>query len=161
MGKNKLYFAYGMNTNHKEMKKRCPNAEFIGVGELKGYELKFRGVADVEKSKGSVIGAIWDITPLCEMALDILEGYPNLYRKEYKSVDIMPDNCFVPIVVEKERKEVMFYKMNDERNEGMPSEYYFNMLFDGYEKSQVPKDQMQDAFDSVGRSIIGAELWGS
>ncbi len=152
---HKLYFAYGMNTNHSEMARRCPDAEFIGIGELKGYELKFRGVADVEKSKAGVIGAIWMITQQCEDALDILEGYPYLYRKEYERVIIQADDWVgdnMSECLKTMEMGVMFYKMNNDEYEDMPSNYYWNMLWDGYEKSQIPTEQMESALGAT-RSV--------
>ena len=78
------YFAYGSNMNHKHMKMRCPKSEYVGKFTLQGYELVFRGVADVQPCVGkSVPGGLFKITPECETALDFYEGYPNLYTKKY------------------------------------------------------------------------------
>ena len=46
MGRKKetIYLAYGSNMNQTQMAFRCPTAEVVGTGELKGYELLFRGV---------------------------------------------------------------------------------------------------------------------
>ncbi len=141
MEKSKLYFAYGMNTNHMEMTNRCPNAEFIGIAELEGYELKFRQVADVEESEGSVFGAVWKITRECEEALDILEGYPDFYGKIYRDV------MFREFGAERgERSErVMLYKMNFESIPKSPSIYYWEMLVDGYRTSRLPVVQLNEA----------------
>ncbi len=49
-----LYFAYGSNLNHFQMKKRCKDCSFIKKYEIKDYRLTFRskyGVADIEKKK--------------------------------------------------------------------------------------------------------------
>ena len=47
-----LYFAYGSNLNHFQMKRRCKDSIFIKKYELKGFKLNFRSkyrAADIEK----------------------------------------------------------------------------------------------------------------
>ena len=49
-----LYFAYGSNLNHFQMKRRCKDSNFLKKYELKGYRLNFRSkyrAADIEKKK--------------------------------------------------------------------------------------------------------------
>ena len=49
------YFAYGSNLHHLQMKKRCPNCQFVKKMILHNYNLTFRskyGVADYRKKKG-------------------------------------------------------------------------------------------------------------
>ena len=52
-----LYFAYGSNLHHKQMKKRCRDSKYIGCYTLKNYKLFFRnfyyggGVADIQEKK--------------------------------------------------------------------------------------------------------------
>ena len=49
-----LYFAYGSNLNHFQMKRRCKDSIFIKNIELKGFKLNFRSkyrAADIEKRK--------------------------------------------------------------------------------------------------------------
>ena len=52
-----LYFAFGSNLHHKQMKRRCKDSKYIGCYSLKGYKLTFRnyflggGVADIQKKK--------------------------------------------------------------------------------------------------------------
>ncbi len=48
-----LYFAYGSNLSHENMKKRCKDSYFIKAIDLKDYSLTFRGkcgAADIEKN---------------------------------------------------------------------------------------------------------------
>ena len=82
-----LYFAYGSNLNHKQMKKRCKDSVFIKSINLKNYKLTFRSkyrAADVDKKKNSkVIGGLYEISKSDEKKLDIYEDYPNLYKKMY------------------------------------------------------------------------------
>ena len=49
-----LYFAYGSNLNHFQMKRRCKDSLFIKKFILKHYKLTFRSIyraADIEKNR--------------------------------------------------------------------------------------------------------------
>ena len=49
-----LYFAYGSNLNHFQMKRRCKDSIFLKIYKLKDYKLNFRSKyrsADIEKKK--------------------------------------------------------------------------------------------------------------
>ena len=77
-----FYFAYGSNMNQDQMELRSPKAKPYGLILLPDHQLVFRGVADIEESKGSDIPiALWEITAKDEAALDAYEGYPWLYDK--------------------------------------------------------------------------------
>ena len=65
-----LYFAYGSNLNHEQMKRRCSGAKYIKKHTLKSYKLCFShktkhsiyGHANIVKNKKSkVLGALWNI----------------------------------------------------------------------------------------------------
>ena len=60
-----LYFAYGSNLNHFQMKKRCKDSKFIKVIDLNNFKLTFRSkyrAADIEKSKICLVrGAFFEI----------------------------------------------------------------------------------------------------
>lgn len=76
--KDTLYFAYGSNINLEQMAHRCPDARLMGPVTLEDYELRFRGhgFATVAPGKGGVVhGLLWKLTPQCEQALDLYEGY--------------------------------------------------------------------------------------
>ena len=85
-----LYFAYGSNLNHEQMQRRCRDSEYIKNFVLEGYKLSFcavsrsYGVANIIKKSGSKVpGGIWKISESDEKELDIYEGYPTLYTKDY------------------------------------------------------------------------------
>ena len=88
-----LYFAYGSNLNHHQMKNiRCIGSKYLKTIFLKDYQLLFChpnklnkfGYANIVKKKGSrVPGAIWEITKKHEEILDRYEGFPKSYQKEY------------------------------------------------------------------------------
>ena len=92
-----LYFAYGSNLNHEQMKNRCSGAKYIKKHILKGYILCFShktnqsvyGHANIIKNKKSEVqGALWNITKDDEKELDGYEGVDyNYYQKEYFKIN--------------------------------------------------------------------------
>ena len=92
-----LYFAYGSNLNHHQMKNiRCFGSKYLKFFFLKNYKLIFChpnklnkfGYGNIIKKKGSkAAGAIWDITKEHEKILDIYEQFPDVYKKEYFYLD--------------------------------------------------------------------------
>lgn len=128
--KRKKYVAYGSNLNLEQMAARCPAARVIGKGEIRDYELLFRGskysaVATVEPKAGaSVPVLIWEIGPEDEWNLDVYEGYPRLYGKENLAVQTA-DGC----------ESIMAYTMNEGREIGMPSARYLETIKAGYESA--------------------------
>ena len=87
-----LYFAYGSNLNHYQMKNvRCFGSRYSKAFFLKDYKLIFChpnklnkfGYANIIKKRGSkVVGAIWEITKEHEKILDSYEQFPNIYQKK-------------------------------------------------------------------------------
>ena len=122
-----LYLAYGSNLHTDQMARRCPGAKVIGTASLKDYQLLFRGgrygaVATVEPCKGkSVPVLLWGITEANERSLDIYEGWPRLYRKEY-----------VPVTVDSKQRMAMMYVMTDGRELGEPNPGYYATIAHGY-----------------------------
>ena len=70
-----LYFAYGSNLNHFQMKRRCKDSVFLKKFDLKGYKLNFRSkyrAADIDKKKNSLVtGALFEISKSDEKKLDV------------------------------------------------------------------------------------------
>ena len=57
-----LYFAYGSNLNHFQMKRRCKDSKFLKKINLKGFRLTFRSkyrAADIEMKKNSIFMRIF------------------------------------------------------------------------------------------------------
>ena len=53
-----LYFAYGSNLNHFQIKKRCKDSVFLKKMNLKDFKLTFRSkyrAADIEPKKNSIV----------------------------------------------------------------------------------------------------------
>ena len=82
-----LYFAYGSNLNHFQMKRRCKDSKYLKKINLNGYTLNFRSkyrAADIEKKNNSIVpGGLYEISKSDEKKLDIYEDYPILYKKMY------------------------------------------------------------------------------
>jgi gamma-glutamylcyclotransferase (GGCT)/AIG2-like uncharacterized protein YtfP len=116
-----LYFAYGSNLNHFQMKKRCKDSIFLKKTKLKNFKLTFRSkyrAADIEPKKNSYVpGAIFEISKSDEKKLDIYEDYPKLYKKYYFSYY---------------GKRVMTYIMTKKTLFTFPTERYLNIIKRGY-----------------------------
>lgn len=131
----RLYIAYGSNLNLSQMEKRCPGATVVGTGEVKGYELLFRGVATIEpRENASVPVLLWKISPRNEKALDRYEGWPHLYRKENLEVEIEGKNV-----------SAMVYVMNDGRQAAMPHSGYYSVIVEGYRTAGMDEDVLKAA----------------
>lgn len=138
-----LYFAYGANLNIDNMEYRCPNARPLCTMNLPDWRLVFRGVADIERSKGSsVSGLLWEITDECEQALDIFEGFPTLYRKEYFNIKLSGAmrRDFGKTAT------VMFYAMNRTGYQE-PSLPYYECILDGYKQNDMVLKPLKEALE--------------
>ena len=116
-----LYFAYGSNLHHFQMKKRCKDSFFIKKIILANFRLTFRSkyrAADIEQKKNaSVPGGLFNISKSDEKKLDIYEDFPLLYKKYYFLYD---------------EKKVMTYTMVKKSPFRFPSERYLNIVKRGY-----------------------------
>ena len=92
-----LYFAYGSNLNHAQMRYRCDGAKYLKKHTLKGYKLCFShktnhsvyGHANIIKNKKSEVnGALWNITKKHEKELD---GYEGVDYNFFDVIDGMAD----------------------------------------------------------------------
>ena len=126
-----LYFAYGSNLNHHQMKNiRCIGSKYLKTFFLKDYKLLFchpnklnkHGYANIVKKKGSKIpGAIWEITEKHEKILDRYEEFPKSYQKEYFYLN---------------GKKIMFYIMNNCFNK-KPPKSYIDIIKEGYKDCNI------------------------
>ena len=82
-----LYFAYGSNLNHFQMKRRCKDSVYLKRINLKNFKLTFRSkyrAADIEPKKNSIVpGGLFEISKSDEKKLDVYEDFPILYKKYY------------------------------------------------------------------------------
>ena len=141
-----------MNTNIDQMASRCPGSVSIGRVDVPNYRMVFRGVADIEESVGGVLQTVmWDITPQCEAALDMLEGYPTFYGKRY-----------IEVTIGNKTYEAMMYQMvGDRLDYSHPGMYYQEMLEEGYQDHGLDLNQIyeaegfcgiEDTLDYMGRN---------
>ena len=123
-----LYFAYGSNLNHFQMKRRCKDSVFLKKYELKNYKLNFRSkyrAADIEKKKNSIVpGALFEISKSDEKKLDVYEDFPVLYKKLYFKYY---------------NKKVMTYIMSKNRQVRYPTDRYLNIIKQGYKDCNLDK----------------------
>ena len=116
-----LYFAYGSNLHHFQMKRRCKDSIFLKKINLKDFRLTFRSkyrAADIEPSKNSFVpGGLFEISKSDEKKLDVYEDFPILYKKFY----------FYHY-----SKKVMTYTMVKKTPFRFPTERYLNVVKRGY-----------------------------
>ena len=133
-----LYFAYGSNLNHFQMKRRCKDSVFLKKFNLKGYRLNFRSkyrAADIEKKKDSiVVGALFEISKSDEKKLDLYEDFPILYKKMYFKYY---------------NKVVMTYIMIKKTEFRYPTEKYLNVVKKGYRDCNLNKNYLLKAIKNI------------
>ena len=133
-----LYFAYGSNLNHFQMKSRCKDSLFIKKFILKHYKLTFRSIyraADIEKNlKFEVPGAIFEISKSDEKKLDLYEDYPILYKKSFFILN---------------NKKVMFYEMVNKTLFMYPTERYLNVIKKGYKDCKLNEKYLIKALNQI------------
>ena len=129
-----LYFAYGSNLHHIQMKRRCKDSIFLKKINLKGFKLTFRSkyrAADIEPKKNSFVpGAMFEISKSDEKKLDVYEDYPTLYKKYY----------FIYY-----GKKVMTYIMTKKTSFTFPTDHYLNIVKRGYKDCDLDKNYLKQA----------------
>ena len=123
-----LYFAYGSNLHHFQMKRRCKDSIFLKKINLKDFRLTFRSkyrAADIEIKKNSIVpGALFEISKSDEKKLDVYEDFPILYTKYYFYYY---------------GKKVMTYTMVNKTIFKYPTERYLNIVIKGYKDCKLDK----------------------
>ena len=131
-----LYFAYGSNLNHFQMKRRCKDSFFIKKINLNNFRLTFRSkyrAADIEPKKNSIVpGGLFEISKSDEKKLDIYENYPILYEKYYFTYY---------------SKKVMTYSMVSKTMFRYPTERYLNVVKRGYKDCDLDKKYLLKALN--------------
>jgi len=129
-----LYFAYGSNLNHFQMKKRCKDSVFLKKINLKDFKLTFRSkyrAADIEYKKGSLVpGGMFEISKIDEKKLDVYEDYPILYKKHYFNY---------------QKKQIMTYTMVKKTSFKFPTERYLNVIKKGYKDCNLDEKYLKKA----------------
>ena len=129
-----LYFAYGSNLHHFQMKRRCKDSVFLKKINLKDFKLTFRSkyrAADIEHKKNSIVpGALFEISKSDEKKLDVYEDFPILYKKYYF-------NYY--------KKKVMTYIMINKTPFRYPTSRYLNVIKRGYKDCKLDKKYLKEA----------------
>jgi gamma-glutamylcyclotransferase (GGCT)/AIG2-like uncharacterized protein YtfP len=132
-----LYFAYGSNLNHFQMKRRCKDSVYKKKINLKNYRLTFRSkyrAADIEPKKNSIVpGGLFEISKSDEKKLDLYEEFPTLYKKNY----------FLYY-----GKKVMTYTMVKKTPFKFPTERYLNVVKKGYRDCKLDSDYLKKALQN-------------
>lgn len=147
--KKSIYLAYGSNMSLQQMYHRCPDAEPIGKGFIKGWRLMFKGsqsgnYATIEKEEGSTVPVVaWAISELDEERLDRYEGWPSFYVKETVEFEYIGDRPG-----RRAKGEGMVYIMPpDNSTLGLPSQRYFDVLVEGYHRFGLDLKILYEALD--------------
>ena len=129
-----LYFAYGSNLHHFQMKRRCKDSIFIKKINLKDFRLTFRSkyrAADIEPKKNSIVpGGLFEISKKKKKKLDVYEDFPILYKKHYFKYY---------------GKKVMTYTMVRKTSFRYPTERYLNIVKRGYIDCDLNKQYLLKA----------------
>jgi len=132
-----LYFAYGSNLNHFQMKRRCKDSVFLKKINLSNFRLTFRSkyrAADIEPKKNSTVpGALLEISKSDEKKLDVYEDFPILYKKYYFTYY---------------GKKVMTYTMNKKTPFRYPTERYLNVVKKGYKDCNIKIEYLKTGLKS-------------
>ena len=133
-----LYFAYGSNLHHFQMKRRCKDSIFLKKINLKDFRLTFRSkyrAADIESEKSSIVpGGLFEISKSDEKKLDIYEDFPILYKKYYFKLH---------------GKKIMTYTMCKKTPFRYPTERYLNTIKQGYKDSDLDKKFLKKALSGI------------
>ena len=127
-----LYFAYGSNLNHFQMKRRCKDSIFLKKINLKDFRLTFRNMyADIEPKKNSIVqGALFKISKIDEKKLDVYEDYPIVYKKYYFTYY---------------GKKIMTYTMVKKTLFTYPTKRYLDIIKKGYKDCNLDNHILKKA----------------
>lgn len=142
----KYYLAYGSNLNVHQMAYRCPTAKIVGITEIEGYELLFKGsrtgsYLTIEKKEGGIVPvAVWEVTKDDEERLDIYEGFPDFYYKKQITITLQDNKG------RKTKTKAFVYIMHEDRLLGVPSASYVQTCMDGYNYFGFDKVYLKEAY---------------
>ena len=129
-----LYFAYGSNLHHLQMKRRCKDSIYLKKINLKNFKLTFRSkyrAADIEPKKNSMVpGGLFEISKSDEKKLDAYEDYLILYKKHYFRYY---------------GKKIMTYTMINKTTFRYPTEKYLKIVKGGYSDCKLDKEALKKA----------------
>jgi gamma-glutamylcyclotransferase (GGCT)/AIG2-like uncharacterized protein YtfP len=141
-----LYFAYGMNTNQREMARRCARARSLGPAMLPDHELVISCHCDVRpRAQSQVQGVLWQITQQDLDQLDLLEGWPWYYDRDWVTVHAQDGSTV----------QALCYRMTEALEPSLPNQGYLNCVATGYRQHGLALTQLQQALDQIPGSRLG------
>ena len=148
MAEKRYYLAYGSNLNMAQMEWRRPDAKPLGIAQISGYRLLFKGsnsgayLTIEQETDSSVPVAVWAVSAADEARLDRYEGFPQFYYK--KEMDI----TYKGMVSGRKRKVRAFvYIMHEDRPFGIPSRQYMETCREGYDDFGLNRAILKKAFE--------------
>ncbi len=128
----RIYIAYGSNMHLGQMADCSPDSRLLGVSQIEGYALEFHGknggaVATIVPREDSRVPVVlWEISERDERNLDRYEGFPRLYfKKDFR------------VYLGKRKVSAFAYIMSSGYDIGIPSEYYYNVILEGYTDNDI------------------------
>lgn len=162
-----IYFGYGSNLWKDQMVQRCPTSSYLGIARLNGYRwlINNRGYANVvepranDKNDSDVVwGLVYSLEAKDERRLDLNEGVPVAYTKEWLTVDYWPaSNGSKPKTDwEAVQKEMLVYIDRNRVKPDRPKKEYIYRMNMGI-KDAVAESMPQVYVDDVLRKFIPDE----
>ncbi len=135
----RLYACFGSNLFASLMKQLCPGCSIFGSGTIKGYGLRFHGVANIVPSaQEEVPVGIWEIDRRGEKALDKYES-----SEEYEKINV--EVC----MQNSEIVNCITYVAKNAAGEFKPSRAYLSKLRSGYEVFSLDQTAITDAISRI------------
>ncbi|KAF2705617.1 hypothetical protein K504DRAFT_460329 [Pleomassaria siparia CBS 279.74] len=163
-----IYFGYGSNLWLHQMDLRCPTSKYLGVARLNGYKwiINGRGYANVvevkskaDRHKHVVFGLVYSLKKKDEARLDVNEGVPDAYTKEYLACDFWASTDGGKVDVDQDQsveKKMLVYIDRKRVEESTPKKEYIVRMNKGIVdavKMGVPEEYVH----SVMRRFIPEE----
>lgn len=145
-----LIFAYGSNMHHGQLFRRCPSAQIVATGRLRGWMLSFvghsartgGGVATIQRRTGETVhGMLFEISDADMVVLDRFEGVPFVYEKRRVHVDAGGIKYVATAYVHRGAQA------------NGPSYRYFARILAGAIMNDLPTDPVIDAAEAACESF--------
>lgn len=145
-----FYFAYGSNTNSKQINHRLGKVTNLGKAIIEGYEFSYDEnvngsiYANVKKKKGKQVeGVLYMLNDEQLHVLDGYEGFPYIYER--LKIEVKSYNQIVYAYV---------YVMTETFSENKkPTKKYFDTVYAGYCENDLSIKQMRC------RGYVRFRLW--
>lgn len=139
----KYAIAYGRNLDLKRMAEKCPHCVLAGKTFLKDWQIAFKKYITLEKCKGAVVPVgVWEVNDKAEKELDVIEGYPTLYRKQ-----------FVEIEFKGKKEKALVYLINDKYPK-YPDKNYLQRLLNGYNDFNFDRKFIDEAIERLPKKKV-------